>query len=125
MLRIGRTAAYMLSALRSATLTELKPPPTGVVHGPLMPTPCWRIAAKVSAGRSSFLPASSAASPARNGRNSTGAPAAKTISVMAALTSGPMPSPGMSTTLCVTGCFLRKSYRREIATCATARCQAP
>ena len=40
----GRTCAYMSSSLRSATFTERKPPPTGVVIGPFSATPVSRIA---------------------------------------------------------------------------------
>src|SRR3954462_213034 len=47
----GRTCAYMSSAFRSPTLTERKPPPTGVVIGPLSATPLRRTESSVGSGR--------------------------------------------------------------------------
>ena len=46
----GRTCAYMSSSLRRPTLTERKPPPTGVVIGPFSAVPFWRIESSVSSG---------------------------------------------------------------------------
>ena len=46
----GRTCAYMSSSFRRPTLTERKPPPTGVVIGPLSATPFSRIESSVSWG---------------------------------------------------------------------------
>ena len=46
----GRMHAYRSSSLRSSTLTERKPDPTGVVVGPLMPTPLRLIDSSVRSG---------------------------------------------------------------------------
>ncbi len=64
MLRIGRTAAYRFNVRRSATFTELKPLPIGVVHGPLSATWCCRMAFSVVSGRVSPSFKSSAVWPA-------------------------------------------------------------
>ena len=49
----GRMQAYRSSSLRSRTLTERKPEPTGVVVGPLMPTPVRLIDSRVRSGNGS------------------------------------------------------------------------
>ena len=49
----GRTLAYRSKRLRSSTLIELKPSPTGVVSGLLSAMRCLRIASSVAAGSSS------------------------------------------------------------------------
>ena len=94
----GRTCAYMSSALRSPTLTERKPPPTGVVIGPFRATPFARIASSVSSG-SGLPPCSSiAAAPAGRTSQSNSTPVASSTLRVASVSSGPMPSPGISVT---------------------------
>ena len=51
--RTGRRHTYRSMIWRMATLRLRKPPPTGVVSGPLMPMKCWSKAAMVSAGSQS------------------------------------------------------------------------
>jgi hypothetical protein len=46
----GRMQAYRSSSLRRSTLTDRKPEPTGVVVGPLMPTPVRLIESSVRSG---------------------------------------------------------------------------
>ena len=46
----GRMQAYRSSSLRSWTLIERKPEPTGVVVGPLIPTPVRLIDSRVRSG---------------------------------------------------------------------------
>src|SRR3954451_9050753 len=97
----GRTCAYMSSSLRSATLTERKPPPTGVVIGPLSAMPVLRIASRTSGG-SGFPPYWSITSaPASRTSHSNSTPVASRTRRVASVSSGPVPSPGMRTTLCV------------------------
>ena len=74
---------------------ETKPSPIGVVHGPFSATSSREIASRVSRGSTSW-PRSSAARPARHSTQSIGAPTASRMRRTAAVTSGPMPSQGMS-----------------------------
>ena len=53
MVSAGRTLAYSSSAWRRLTLTERKPPPTGVVMGPLMAIPLRRIDSTTRSGSGS------------------------------------------------------------------------
>src|SRR6478672_8886270 len=98
----GRTCAYMSSSLRSATLTERKPPPTGVVIGPFSATPASRIASRTSGG--SGLPPcrSMTSAPASRTSQSNSTPVASSTRLVASVSSGPVPSPGMRTTRCAT-----------------------
>src|SRR3954454_11841565 len=93
----------MSSSLRSATLTERKPPPIGVVIGPLSATPVSRIASRTSGG--SGLPPcfSITSAPASRTSQSSSTPVASRTRRVASVSSGPVPSPGMRTTLCATG----------------------
>src|SRR6185437_4080447 len=88
----------MSSSLRSATLTERKPPPTGVVIGPFNATPLSRIASRTSGG--SGLPPyrSITSAPASRTSHSNSTPVASRTRRVASVNSGPVPSPGMSTT---------------------------
>src|SRR3954451_768830 len=92
----------MSSSLRSATLTERNPPPTGVVIGPFRATPVSRIASRTSGG--SGLPPwrSITSAPASRTSHSSSAPVASRTRRVASVSSGPVPSPGMRTTLCAT-----------------------
>src|SRR2546423_2479607 len=98
----------MSSSLRSATLTERKPPPTGVVIGPLSATPVSRIAWRTSGG--SGLPPcfSITSAPASRTSHSSSTPVASRTRRVASVSSGPVPSPGMRTTLCATAPTLFK-----------------
>src|SRR5918997_1467938 len=92
--------AYRSSSLRSSTLTERKPEPTGVVVGPLMPTPLCLSDASVSSGNGlPWRSYSSTPASRRSQRNST--PVASSTRRVASASSGPVPSPGMKVTLCV------------------------
>src|SRR5437868_2279698 len=93
----------MSSSLRSATLTERKPPPTGVVIGPFSATPASRIASRTSGG--SGLPPywSITSAPASRTSQSNSTPVASRARRVASVSSGPVPSPGMSTTRWATG----------------------
>src|SRR6266851_654690 len=98
----GRTLAYKSSSFRKRTLIDRKPLPTGVVQGPLSATRYRRIISNVEAGNGS--PKRSAApTPASPSTQSTSAPAAARTAFVATVTSGPMPSPAMTTTGTVTG----------------------
>src|SRR4051812_18236659 len=94
----GRTCAYRSSALRSPTLTERKPPPTGVVIGPLIATPVRRIDSSVVSG--SGLPPcwSITSAPACWTSHSNSTPVASTTRRVASMSSGPVPSPGIRVT---------------------------
>src|SRR5215203_2294574 len=90
----GRTWAYMSRLFRRPTLTERKPPPTGVVIGPLSATPLPRIDSSASAG--SGLPSLAAidSSPAARRSHSKSTPVASSTRRLASVSSGPVPSPG-------------------------------
>src|SRR5689334_18720206 len=96
----GRTWAYMSSSLRSATLTERKPPPTGVVIGPFSAVPTSRTASRTSGG--SGLPPclSITSAPASRTSHSNSTPVPSSTRRVASVSSGPVPSPGMSVTRC-------------------------
>src|SRR5881409_4058926 len=98
----GRTCPYMSSSFRSATLTERKPPPTGVVIGPLSATPVSRIASRTSSG--SGLPPylSITSAPASRTSQSNSTPVASRTRRVASVNSGPVPSPGIRVTRCAT-----------------------
>src|ERR671931_1447743 len=98
----GRTCAYMSSSFRSATFTDRKPPPTGVVIGPLSATPASRIAPRTSSG--SGLPPclSITSAPASRTSQSNSTPVASSTRRVASVSSGPVPSPGMRITRCAT-----------------------
>ena len=95
--RHGRTQAYRSNARRSATLTLLKPEPTGVVTGPLRAVPVSRTESRTRSG-SGVPSASMTLAPASWTCQSMSTPLAATTSRIAAEISGPMPSPGMSVT---------------------------
>src|SRR5215471_3369808 len=86
----------MSSSLRSETLTERKPPPTGVVIGPFSATRASRIASRTSGG--SGLPPcfSITSAPASRTSHSSSAPVASSTRRVASVSSGPVPSPGES-----------------------------
>src|SRR3954464_11826400 len=115
----GRTCAYMSSSLRSATLTERKPPPMGVVIGPLSATPVSRIASRTSGG--SGLPPcfSITSAPASRTSHSSSTPVASRTRRVASVSSGPVPSPGMRTTLCATAPTLFKVRGMSLQEAAT------
>ena len=84
--------------MRRPTFTERKPPPTGVVIGPLSATFVSRIASSVSSG--SGLPPnwSMTSAPACWTSHSNSTPVASRTRRVASVSSGPVPSPGMSVT---------------------------
>src|SRR5581483_7080201 len=90
----------MSSSLRSATLTERKPPPTGVVIGPLRATPFRRIDSSVCSGRGLPPNCSITSAPACCTSHSNSTPVASSTRRVASVSSGPVPSPGMRVTLC-------------------------
>src|SRR5690348_7786456 len=94
MVRTGRTLAKSPNSSRSRTLTERKPPPTGVVSGPLSASRVRRMLSSVSCGSGS-PPLASAAMPAIFSSQAKGAASAPSTSFTASTISGPMPSPGM------------------------------
>ena len=95
--RQGRTQAYRSNSLRRATLTLRKPVPTGVVMGPLMATLVARTASSTCSGRGvPYSPITPA--PASCTFQLIWTPVASTTRRMALVISGPMPSPGISTT---------------------------
>src|SRR5437588_8511172 len=89
---------YRSSSLRRSTLTERKPEPTGVVVGPLMPTPLRLIESSVRSGNG--VPSSAyTSSPAGCSSQSNSTPVASSTRRVASTSSGPVPSPGMIVTL--------------------------
>src|ERR671937_667502 len=99
----GRTCAYRSSALRRPTLTERKPPPTGVVIGPLSATPVRRIESSVGSGSGLPPNCSITSAPASRTSQSNSTPVASSTRRVASVSSGPVPSPGISVTSCATG----------------------
>src|SRR3954452_15423302 len=104
----------MSRLLRRPTLTERKPPPTGVVIGPLSATPLPRIDSSVSSGNGLPSLAAIDSSPAERTSHSKSTPVASSTRRLASVSSGPVPSPGMRVTRCVIG---GGSYTR--------RCRSP
>src|ERR1041384_8029481 len=96
----GRRFAYRSRALRSRTLIDEKPVPTGVVTGPLSATLLRRIDSRTSAGSGSPN-REIASAPTKYFSHSTSTPAHSMIETTAAVTSGPMPSPGRGGVLCL------------------------
>ena len=115
--RAGRMAANRSRSCRSATLTLRNPPPTGVVIGPLIATRQSRIASSVCSG-SSAPSVSRAPAPAGISIHSIPTSAASSTTLVAAATSGPIPSPAMRTILCAIG---RQPYRAPSAVAPRAR----
>jgi hypothetical protein len=84
--------------LRSATLTERKPEPTGVVIGPLIATLVRRTDSSTCSG--SGVPYCSITStPASRRSHSIGTPVAAITVSSAWASSGPVPSPGIKVTV--------------------------
>ncbi|OPZ76720.1 MAG: hypothetical protein BWY79_01483 [Actinobacteria bacterium ADurb.Bin444] len=80
--------------MRSATFTLRNPEPTGVVMGPLMATRVSRMASSTCGG--SGVPYFSITSaPASASTQSMSTPVAAMATRAAAMSSGPVPSPGM------------------------------
>src|SRR5208282_1505526 len=75
-----------------------KPPPTGVVTGPFSPTRVRSIDSITSLGMYSPY-FSKASAPTEKDSHSNLTPVASRMRTVACVTSGPMPSPGMSVTL--------------------------
>src|ERR1041384_6650514 len=96
----GRRFAYRSSVLRKRTLIDEKPVPTGVVTGPLSATLLRRIDSSTSAGSGSPK-REIASAPTKYFSHSTSTPAHSMIDTTAAVTSGPMPSPGRRVILCL------------------------
>src|SRR4051812_12426373 len=109
----GRTCAYRSSALRSPTLTERKPPPTGVVIGPLIATPVRRIDSSVVSG--SGLPPcwSITSAPACWSSHSNSTPVASRTRRVASTSSGPVPSPGIRVTACAMRAAMLASVKQR------------
>src|SRR4029079_7575186 len=103
----------MSRSFRSATLTDRKPPPTGVVIGPFKATPVSRIASRTSGG--SGLPPcfSITSAPASRTSHSRSTPVASRTRRVASVSSGPVPSPGMRTTLCAIAASVAKRPLRS------------
>ena len=91
----GRTLAYRSNSFRIATLMERNPELEGVVSGPFRATPVCRIESRVSLGSGSST-ASSAATPPSWWSYSNSAPASRSTASVASVTSGPIPSPGIT-----------------------------
>src|SRR5947208_11460508 len=109
--RTGRRFAYKSSALRRATLTLVKPSAMGVVTGPFSAT-LLRLTESSSSTGSDWPWRLNAITPASCGSHSIGTPATLKIRTTAAVTSGPMPSPGISVTTC--GMRLRPLFRQSL-----------
>src|SRR4051794_41592841 len=109
----------MSSSLRSATLTERNPPPYGRGDRPFRATPVSRIASRTSDG--SGLPPwrSITSAPASRTSHSSSTPVASRTRRVASVSSGPVPSPGMRTTLCATAPTLFKVRGMSLQEAAT------
>src|ERR1039458_2166697 len=98
-LRIGRKFAKSSKRRRSSTLMLEKPPPMGVVTGPFSPTRVRSMDSESSFGMYSLY-FSKASAPAAKLSHSNLTPVASSMRTVAWITSGPIPSPGISVTLC-------------------------
>src|SRR2546430_2111210 len=96
----GRTCAYRSRAFRRPTLTERKPPPTGVVIGPLSATPVRRIESSVWSGKGFPPNWSITSAPACCTSQSNSTPVASRTRRVASVSSGPVPSPGVNVASC-------------------------
>src|ERR671918_144987 len=96
--RQGRTLAKRSRSWRNATLMDRNPVPTGVVTGPLRATLLRTIDAITCSGSGDPW-VSMAGSPAAWTSHSIPQSRASTTRRVAAATSGPMPSPGISVTV--------------------------
>src|SRR6188472_2380454 len=106
--------AYRSSSLRRSTLTLRKPEPTGVVVGPLMPTPVRLIDSSVRSGKG--LPSSAyTSSPAGCSSQANSTPVASSTRRVASASSGPVPSPGMKVTSWDMVLFLESGARKAIS----------
>ena len=94
MVKAGRRFAKSSNSFRSATFTERNPLPTGVVSGPLSASFRSRMLCSVPSGIG--VPAfSTAAMPATCSSQSKATPVAESTFSVAAVISGPIPSPGI------------------------------
>ena len=94
-LSAGRTAANRSSSWRRATFTLRNPDPTGVVIGPFSAVLVASIDLRTRSG--SGVPSRArTAAPASCTSHTTSTPELSTTRRAAAVTSGPIPSPGMS-----------------------------
>src|SRR3954451_11751165 len=94
MVRAGRRLVYSPKASRRRTLTERKPPPTGVVNGPFKASLVLLMLSRVAWGSGSppfWMPAM----PPSCSSQANGAPRVSRISTTACVISGPIPSPGI------------------------------
>ena len=96
--RTGRMFANVSKSLRSVTLADFSPKPTGVPSGPLSTTRVLLIESIVSCGTPEAMPCLNTRSPACRSIQSMPTPVALTISTAAATHSGPIPSPGITVT---------------------------
>src|SRR5215208_4379926 len=96
---MGRRFAYRSSALRNLTFALTNPVPTGVITGPLRAILVRLIESNRSCGSGSPN-LDSASAPTTNDSHSASMPAARRTETVAPVTSGPMPSPGISVILC-------------------------
>src|SRR5262245_59236282 len=112
--RTGRRFAYRSSALRRPTLTLVNPSAIGVVTGPFSATLFRLIDSSRSPG-SEWPWRLNAMTPASWRSHSMSTPVAWKMRMTAAVTSGPMPSPGMSVTTCAMEvCRLRLLFRQPV-----------
>src|SRR5690606_23203290 len=107
----GRTLAYRSKRLRSSTLIDEKPPPTGVVSGLFRATRLRRIESMVAAGSSSPV-FSRATRPASANSYASPTSIASSTCRAASMISGPMPSPRMTVIVWVI-CRFRTGARRR------------
>ena len=84
--------------MRRPTFTLRKPEPTGVVMGPLMAT-LVSLTESMTACGSGVPYFSMTSAPASTSIHSICTPVAATATLVAAMISGPIPSPGMQVTL--------------------------
>jgi len=96
--RAGRMLAYVSNSLRSVTLALFSPKPTGVSSGPLSATRVRAMESAVSRGTPVVSPRRKTSAPASASSQVIATPTASMMRRVAAVISGPTPSPGMSVT---------------------------